>query len=365
MKKIALVIDCTTDFGGAERRLIRIYDQIGKEIRCDLAFRGCTDKEARKRLKNADCGTKHIDQIICFDNTKDCWKYFWSCGKKYDMIHFIDICGFNFGVSLIGKIKRFKTLYTIALVPDAYDIFHNKICARMKILLKLVSSVDVLYPWAYENLIKNKKDGNVFVTPGTYTDLKVFFPKTKKNLLVYAAARLEPLKNPGLLIEACLLCKEDLRAKGYKVILLGKGVLEEELKDKIAKNQMEDIMLMPGYQKTSAYFPYAKGVFSLQTQENYPSQVIAEAAASGCFLMISDVGYSRKTAEESFSRFVKNDAKDLSDAIKEYINLDEQEQKTMSENARKYALEKYDIKTSVRYFKNILFTISGKKDVNL
>lgn len=354
MKSIALQIYCVTEFGGAERRLIRIYNQIGKTLKCDLIFRGCTEDEAKLRIKNADCDTRHIHKILCFSSNTKCWKHFLKYGREYDAIHFIDVCGFNIVTAIIGKLKRYKTLYTIALVSDAYNISAGRICMKMKLLLKLASAVDLLYPWAYEKLLKIRKGDNVSVTPGTYTDLKVFAPKEKENILVYAAARLEPLKNPELLVDACLLCSDELREKNYKVILLGKGVLEEKIKEKIAACRINDILLMPGYKKTSDYFPTAKAAVSLQLRENYPSQVIAEAAASGCFLIISDVGYSRKTADETFARFVDGTSQALADAIRDYIRRSDYEQHAISENARRYAVDHYNIELSIEYFQNII-----------
>ena len=66
--KIALIYYSDMDFGGAERRLTRIYNEIGKSNYCDLIVRGCDKEELVARIKKADSGYEGFYNINCFRN---------------------------------------------------------------------------------------------------------------------------------------------------------------------------------------------------------------------------------------------------------------------------------------------------------
>lgn len=351
-KKIALVYYSDRDFGGAERRLTRIYNELSKRFTCDLIVRGCNREEFVKRLERADCKYNNFNEIICFYSNFTCIKHLLNNG--YDKVHVFDTSTFNMVIVIIMHFLRRETIFTIASVPIAERIRDGALNFKDKLLIHYSSIVDVLYPWCKDSINSKRKKHNTTITVGTFTDIERFKPQIKKKTLVYAAARLEPLKNPQLLIEACNLSQECLRDTGYKVLLLGKGELEEQLRISISNYCIDDIVYLLGYKKTSEIFPEAEAVFSLQQNENYPSQVIAEACASGCYLFITDVGLSRMCASEEFCSFVKAEAYMLSNSINQFLRLSEYEKKCFVGEARKFALSNYSINNSVKYYEDLL-----------
>lgn len=352
MNQIALIVYNTNDFGGAERRLFRVYNELAKYHACDIIIRGSSDKDAfLDRLRKADCDLSNINNIICLDNNYKCLTFLVT-HRKYDVVHFFDSCGFNTVISLLGCFWGFKTIYTLASVHDVKRICDKQMNNEDRILLNKSTIVDVLYPWGLEDI--RAKRNNTYLTVGTFTDLEKFQPKAKKKLMVYAAARLEDIKNPGLLVDACKICQSSLRNNGYKVVILGQGVLEQELRRKIIEYGIGDILELHGYQKTSDYFPVTEAVFSLQRIENYPSQVIAEACASGCYLFITDVGSSRKSANLNFATFVESNANDLASAIDNYLAIDTIQKNNIISYSRKYAENYYSITASVAYYQKLI-----------
>ena len=349
--KVALVYYSNMDFGGAERRLTRIYNEIGKTVSCDLLVRGCTKKDLLERIKKSDSEKDGFSNIICFDNNAQCINHLLK--DRYDVVHCFDTSGFNVFLVCLLSVLRCRTVVTIASVPIAERLRDGTANIKDKMIVRYATVVDVLYPWCNECVSRYRLKKNTRTTVGTFTDLKVFKPTKKDKVLVYAAARLENIKNPVLLIEACNIVQNTLRNYGYKIVLLGKGELEDKLIERIKEYDIQDIVEMPGYKKTSDFFPNAEAVFSLQRNENYPSQVIAEACACGCYLFITDVGSSRMCASEDFCTFVEGNPEALGRAIEDFILLPKDKKDMVIINARDYASKKYTIDNSVEYYRSL------------
>lgn len=355
--RVALVFYSNTDFGGAERRLIRVYNKIGKTFNCDLLVRGCTEDTLLERIKKSDSRCDEFNDVICFESNLKCIKHL--IRKHYNVVHCFDTSGFNAFIVSLLPLLGCKTIVTLASVTIAERLRDGIPNIKDKLIIHLATVVDILYPWCYKHISRFRLKKITRITVGTFTDLNVFKPAKKDKILVYAAARLENIKNPSLLIEACEKIKKTLRNYGYKVLLLGKGELESELKDSIKKYGIQDIVKMIGYKKTSEYFPIAEAVFSLQRNENYPSQVIAEACACGCYLFITDVGNSRICATEDFCTFVDANPESLGKAIENFILLPKDEKEMAILNAREYANNNYTINNSFEYYLELIKGVSN------
>ena len=120
MNKVALILFSNSDFGGAERRLVRIYNELGKENECDIIVRGSDYDGFYKRLKKADCDVSNIHKIITFKSNFLCLLYLIIC-RKYKAIHFFDMCGFNIAIAKIMRIFSTRTLLTVAFQNYAFQ----------------------------------------------------------------------------------------------------------------------------------------------------------------------------------------------------------------------------------------------------
>lgn len=353
MRKATLVVYNRTDFGGAERRLIRIYNELAKDHEVELIIRGCRKKDFLPRLERSDCKINNIKKIKCFKSSISCLLYMIFI-RDVCNIHYFDLCGFNLRIGQILKIRKIPTLLTIAHQNYAYGLIDENIKKRLAQLMDVSSKVDVLFPAGEEFLPTISSNKNISITPGTFTQLDVFIPKKKEKILLFAAARLESDKNAKLLIEACNLCHDDLKRNKYKVVISGKGYEENKLRDMVKELKLGDIIDMPGYVKISDITPRAEMFLCLDLIDNYPSQTIAEAVASGCALVCTDVGYSSRCGSPEFTYLVKNDKNALASVIVDFIQKEENQKDEIFKSAREYAEKYYSIECSKNYFEKLI-----------
>lgn len=353
--KVAFVFYLHNTLGGAERRLLRAYSLLcstNSSVKLDIIIRGTDSENALKCIKYANCNVDYFNKIICFNGGAESLKYL--AVNHYDIIHYFEGNRFNTILQLIAFLKKEKTVYTICGYMEAYNTAPKAKMKWVKRQIRIANTIDVLYPSGIDFIRSVKSNANVEITPGTFTDLKCFNPGEKKKIMVFAAARLEQSKNPMLLIEACNQVKEYIRENQYQIVVLGQGKLEKEIIDKIEKYGIKDIVHLEGYRRTEQYLPNARVFFSLQREENYPSQALAEATACGCYLIITDVGDSRRCANSNFASFINIDSNELADAILYYINMNEFQKKQIISEARKFAENAYSIEKSSLYYQDIL-----------
>ena len=60
------------------------------------------------------------------------------------------------------------------------------------------------------------------------------------------------------------------------------------------------------------YFHFARVVFAVGKMENYPSQSQAEATASGCYIISTNVADSKLMVSDKFSVLIEDKASALS-----------------------------------------------------
>lgn len=359
--KIAFVIYWSGTPGGVGRRLSRVYSAICKEnknISCDIiAICGNTSEDYKMLLRSQtqDWSVENLN-ILMYKPKQGLLYLLFS--NKYQLIHLWGHGRYGEILQRIYRIKRKKILYTVCGYPEAYNLIPEFKMDSFKKHLRCADCVDLLYP-AAEEFIRQYTNGKLFITPGTFTDLNTFRPGKKEKTLVYAAARLDDNKDPKLFVRAVNLCQDQIRKNGYRVIILGKGLYEEYIKSYINENELGDIINMVGYQTTSLYLPYAEVFFSLQKRENYPSQSLAEAVACGCYSIITDVGDSRKCAEEEFAEFVDGNDISVAQAICRYMGKSDEEKRKVISSARQYALQNYTIEKSKNYYINLLKEVCG------
>ena len=359
--KVALLFFARDFLGGAERRLLRIYNGIASEENiCDLIVFGCNMSLLQKILSKADCKTDNINCIRAFESKLQCLKYL-AKDSSYGLIHFVDASSFNLMVAYLCKIRRKFSLYSICNYHIAKDAICNREKRINRKIIKTVSHVDLLYPSSLD-FIKRIAGNKVSVTPGTFTNLELFCPTVKEKLILFAAARLEEAKNPMLLVKAVSIICDEIKNSRYKVKILGKGYEEDIIRNYILENNLSEVVELVGYVRTSDLIPKASVFLSLQKIENYPSQSLAEAIACGCYVIVTDVGDSRKCANAAFSDFIEDDPKALADALLMYINKSDKEKEEIVDRARKFALDNYSIDRSEEYFSHLISKAARKEE---
>lgn len=362
--KHAFVLEMNDYIGGAERRLLRVYNNIAKEKKVEVFVRGIEKKDFRKRIAQGDLELKNIENIYVYPRGKiqaiRCLLNIYM--KSYTTIHYFDYSGFNSFLAKLGRLFKTKTILTIA---NHYYFTIDNFGGTMKgrnSLIKNSKCIDLLYPNMKKKVQEYANSKKVHITPGTYTNLDMFYPDKKENIILFAAARLTEDKGPVLLVKAIMLCAETLRKNKYKIIVLGQGGRERELKQYVINNKIDDIVEFKGYKNTHDYMPQSKVFMSLQIDNNYPSQSLAEAFACGCYIIVTDVGMTRLMVENSHADLVAGNPEDIAAAINRYIEMDDNIKKNIISDNRCFAEKKFDIKASIIYFKKLLDEENDKKE---
>lgn len=359
--RMALHIHFSPDFeiGGAERRLIRIHNELAKSMVIDLYVRGCDEVDFHRRMRQAGCDVDCFHRIYCFKLSLRkianlaALSHFALRGRLYGAVGFFDCNRFNIGIAKISKRLKIRSLSIIANYLYGLRSYSDADMKRLEKMVRLVDRVDVLYPNQqkfYENISGRR---NVTVTPGTFTDLHAFEPSQKRKLILFNAARLDYVKNPRLLIEACNLCSDNIRAKGYSVSICGTNGDYEQLKKLVGIYGLSDVIDMPGYIDPTDYLPFAEVFCSLSELENYPSQAVAEAIACGCFVIATDVGDTSLMLDSLFSQVIEPTPEALSQSLITFLNSCQREKAGYVTAARAFAESRFNIKESLAYFRNL------------
>lgn len=357
--RIALVLYCSNRFGGAERRLIRVASEIAKEHDVYLVARGCTHSHLKESLDLSECSASNLKGIVAIRSKSQYWEnmrvllYL----KKLDVeiVHVIDACGFNSVLTLWMHFLGKAVLLTVANGLYFYDYERGSLDRNLEFVLPRVDVLDILYP-DQEKFYRDRASNGcmVGVTPGTFTDFELFQPSTKKEkIFAFLAARLEKQKNPQLMIDAVRQCAGALRSEGYRVLICGRGWEEESIREQVAIQKLDDIVEMPGYINSKEVLPKASVLCALQSINNYPSQTIAEAAASGCFVIATDVGETYRLIDPDYSIAIEPTSDALATAMRDYMFLAEEKKQRLVSSSRNYAKAHFSLSPSVEYFRSL------------
>lgn len=111
----------------------------------------------------------------------------------------------------------------------------------------------------------------------------------KKNQVLYSH-RLIQRKNPILALDA--FAKMAKKHPDWHFVICGSGDLEEEIKQTVMVSNLPNL-IFKGYEvNMSVRLQESKIFVSLIEPDNYPSQSVIEALASGCALLLSNTGQS-------------------------------------------------------------------------
>lgn len=356
--RIALVLYCGIRFGGAERRLIRVASEIAKEHDVYLVARGCTPSHLKESLDLSECSTSNLKGVVAIQSKSRYWEnmqvLLYLRKLNVEIVHVIDACGFNSVLALWMHVLGKTVMLTVANGLYFYDYERGCTNRNLEFVLPRADVLDVLYP-DQEKFYRDRASNGcmVGVTPGTFTDLELFQPMKKEKTFVFLAARLEKLKNPQLMIDAVRQCAGVLRSEGYRVLICGRGWEEESIREQVAIQKLDDIVEIPGYVNSKEVLPKAAVLCALQSLSNYPSQTIAEAAASGCFVIATDVGETYRLIDPDYSIAIEPTSDALATAMRDYIFLTEEEKLRFVSSSRNYAKSHFSISPSVEYFRSL------------
>jgi glycosyltransferase involved in cell wall biosynthesis len=114
----------------------------------------------------------------------------------------------------------------------------------------------------------------------------------KQNLIVWAG-RLEIYKNPLFAITIARKYQTLLRQHDFRMVIAGKGALEDAIHAEIQRYRLTDIVSVEYYHDITKLFLKSKIYISTQIITNYPSQALIEAYICNNVILCSDTGDSR------------------------------------------------------------------------
>ena len=140
----------------------------------------------------------------------------------------------------------------------------------------------------------------------------------KDEKLVLFVGRMAQEKNPELLIHAV----NEMNKAGtqVKVSMFGEGPLAQKVKSAIADLNLDDI-IETGFTKTPQHYLSKAAIFvSLQSGDNYGSQSLLEAMNSGCAVVATNAGETKRIINESNGILVGFNKNELADALTRLVN---------------------------------------------
>ncbi len=162
-------------------------------------------------------------------------------------------------------------------------------------------------------------------------------------------SRIEKNKGWDTLLDALNILKKEPFMKKTKVILIGSGEEQKEMKQKVKEYQLEETIIQKEFvlQKDLVDYYNAFDVFIFPTKRKSESLGLVGLEAMACktFVIACDLyGPKEYTENKKNSLTYQNDnnGKELAEKIKEFINMKETEKQKILNNAYQTA-KKYDV----------------------
>lgn len=348
--KVGLIIFVPKAYGGAQRRLAKVFSEINNKKLFDVEFLIIGDKPNIDYFLLNELSDSNKVSVHKFNNRFSL--AFSILYRRYNWICFYD-CGYHLLPALLAsKLTKTRTLMTVASYFLAYNI---NLKYKDKLLLRFfgysVDHIDTLYPFAVNSIGLSK--AKITVTPLPYIDVKKFYPVKKENIIFFSS-RLESFKNPVIFLEAVNIIKADIVKLGYKVIIAGEGPLYNKLNQLISIYNLDGIVDLVGYIDSSKIVNKSKIFISIQSFENYPSQSLLEAIVSGNFIIATNVGSTQSIVLNEFGILIELDLDSLANSILCAMEKSEVDMNEVKINAVNFMANFSNQSSTVDYFYDLL-----------
>lgn len=335
MRRIFVLIN-NTEIGGTERRLGRVFAHFSRNDD-DVEF--VINKSLWEKLVLGGVVTGKEKSIVCLPEPFG-WLVGW-CGtlkgraafflKKIDYVLFAFMVLWRYmlsrpalfhvalgggyvalGIMLLRPAHRFiitvptPDLGAMVGVPWALSLY--------SIALARCSEIDALTDNIRKVLERSGFESRkIHVSPGSMVDLTYFCPVPPKKPWVVFAGRFVNEKNPLLFLEAIPLIAR--KVPEARFFLLGEGPLRADIDQCIAKLKLGSSIHIGFEPDPSTIFGEGVIFVSLQRQDNYPSQSLLEAMASGMASVATAVGLTWKLVDEATGVRVQAKAAEIAEAV--------------------------------------------------
>lgn len=247
-------------------------------------------------------------------------------------------------------ILGFRFVYSY--MDSGFSNIENKnLLNHEKLPLLFADKVDFLSK-NLETYVVNKLKQKVkatSVTPCSFIDYTNYYPKYPKDNIVVFSARLTPIKNPIIFLEAIEIVNSTRMNLNIQYLILGDGELSNSLKGIIQKKNLSNVQMKGFVNNTYEYLQKSKVFISIQESNNYPSQSLLEAMACENAIIASDVGETRLLITEKEGILVDLNPKSIANAIIKLFNNNGLMSK-FGANARQKAISEHTVEKYLEYF---------------
>jgi len=340
-KKFTFVFLSTREAGGMERRYLNLFfyliDQgFDINILCTKEFyhgfceRGVLIPIERIRFYDYDGSQKRIfrgiRRIISFPSLML---------KAHNASRLFFVVNPGIILYCISLFSRTLPDYGFTMANSLLKDYDPKYLPR---IVRFSSKVDCLSQDIIgyaSKFIEEKDKHKLKLSPCSFINYDLIIESSEREIDVAFVGRFT--KGKGL----DLLEKIDSQFKNINVHVCGFGSF---------KPQLDNAHI---YRIDNAFATLAKSkiFLSIQQYENYPSQSLLEAMASGCAIIATDVGLTRNILDESCCIFIKYDANDLCQAIN-YLLDNPNLIKELGDNAKKKSMNEHNVSIYANYFIN-------------
>jgi glycosyltransferase involved in cell wall biosynthesis len=366
MKNIVFLNSCPV-WGGGEKWTFTTAKILNEDPEFNVYIATGRDTELFKRAKEAGIKTSEVkvkSGITVLNPFKV--KNFVSFlkDKKIDIMFLNMSQDLKFG-GITGKLAGLeRIIYRRGLAVPIKDRFYNKFLfnncltnviansiAVKKSLLKNTCNwfekekIDIIYNGVDLNKIKSELDKNK-------NNLRKEFDLDPEDLLISNVGRLTEQKGHQFLFEALSIVKNNYDK--FKVLVVGKGDLEKELKAEVLKYDLKNHIIFTGF-RSDIYNILEQSDFLVHTAlwEGCPN-ILLESMAVGTPIVASDIpSVEEIIINENVGYLAKNkNPKDIAEKILKMIHNPNRNQ--FSLNAKKLIKNKFTTKIMVENVKSIL-----------
>lgn len=339
--KIGFIIFSGENLGGMERRYARLAKYLidaGEDV-----FVFCTGDSLRGLLK---IGINiPLDNVIILDRAGIKNIFFKKISRILALLKFFVLLKVkNFShvhiavnpgliTRIYNSLNKFLPSFSVSVVDSELKFTQaeiNSLCGAVAVdcLSQTIKN------WVLSRLSNSYEiEGKFFVSPCSFIDYKKVLFSESRDIDIVMVARFVPGKGYDQIRQACLFLPP------LNIHLCGFGPDHPRISG--AKIYAADSSFLTLSQ--------AKIFLSLQKIENYPSQSLLEAMASGCAVIATDVGETRRLLDESCAILIDSSPLALANAIKKLMD-DELLRDRLALSAKERVERLHNIEIYSKYF---------------
>lgn len=272
----------------------------------------------------------------------------WAKKHKITHINAVQASGI---LVVLAKIFRRKIVFSYVdyMIENGYP-FRWITNQGLKTVVRISDRFDFLSEMIPRKMQKKGlklKSGKIYTPPNSFTDYSRFNITLPKKRKIVFSGRLETIKNPFLALDVAKELKK--RNISYRLLILGNGKLRNDLQKYVNENQLDDQVKIFSTSRVEDELRDSLVFLSLQKENNYPSQALLEAMASGCIPIVTDVGETRKIVDEKVGYLVQENVIQIADII-EYIFRHINEFEDRGKDIRSMVTQKFCVESYLKYY---------------